>query len=81
MGPSRTTFQSIVLTREQRFHWVDCQLIELHKCISVTSVRRALRALPPTLDATYDCILTNIDEQYASAAIKVLHGLHFLSVP
>ena len=45
-----------------RFRWVVCQLDELRKCARLSERRKALKALPKTLDETYEQILVNIDE-------------------
>ena len=64
-----------------RFRWVDCQLSEIRKCMKLSSLEKTLGALPTTLDATYDRILTNIDEEYVDDAIRVLQWLAFSARP
>ena len=54
---------------------MECQLEALRKCLTVYSVRHALRNLPPTLDATYERILINIPQEYrreAHCALQLL---------
>jgi hypothetical protein len=51
-----------------RFRWLECQLEALRKCLTVASVRDALRHLPSTLDATYDRIMSNIHQEYRKEA-------------
>ena len=58
-----------------RFRWVDCQLDALKKCFTVNAVRQVLRALPKTLDETYDRILNGIPEEYCREAHCVLQLL------
>lgn len=70
-----------MLTGYLRFRWVDCQLSEIRKCMKLSSLEKTLGALPTTLDATYDRILTNIDEEYADDAIRVLQWLAFSARP
>jgi hypothetical protein len=53
----------------------------LRKCITVDALRRTLKALPKTLDETYDRILTSIDEQHCDLARKVLQWLAFSARP
>ena len=60
-----------------RFRWVVCQLDMLRNCITLPALRKALKSLPKTLDETYERILTNIDESYASDVLKLLHFLTF----
>lgn len=70
-----------MLTGHLRFRWVDCQLSEIRKCMKLSSLEKTLGALPTTLDATYDRILTNIDEEYVDDAIRVLQWLAFSARP
>lgn len=49
--------------------------------MKLSSLEKALGALPTTLDATYDRILTNIDEEYVDDAIRVLQWLAFSARP
>ena len=70
-----------MLTGHIRFRWVDCQLSEIRKCMELSSLEKTLGTLPTTLDATYDRILTNIDEAYVDKAIRVLQWLAFSARP
>jgi hypothetical protein len=47
----------------------------------VDALRRTLKALPKSLDETYDRILTSIDEQHCDLAHKVLQWLAFSARP
>jgi hypothetical protein len=70
------SFIGILLT-VIRFRWVVCQLDMLPNCVTLPALRKALESLPKTLDETYECILTNIDESYASDVRKLLQFLTF----
>ena len=54
-----------------RFRWVDCQLGYLRRCFP-GRIRRALEALPETLDETYDRALKDIDEASWELAHRLL---------
>ena len=58
-----------------RFRWVVCQLDALQKCLTATSLKKTLRALPKTLYATYDRILSEIDSFYREQAFQILQWL------
>src|SRR5271168_34743 len=58
-----------------RFQWVICQLDMLRRCTSVSAIRKAMSALPKSLDETYDRILLGIDEIHQPEVMKVLHAL------
>jgi ankyrin repeat protein len=60
---------------------VACQLDALKSCLNVASLRRALNALPKTLDDIYDRILTNIDEEQLENAFVALQWLTFSARP
>jgi ankyrin repeat protein len=64
-----------------RFRWAACQLDELGKCVNRTMLRKALAALPPSLDETYDRILSSINEDYSQYAIRILRWLTFSARP
>jgi hypothetical protein len=64
-----------------RFRWVVCQLDVLRKCMTVDALRRTLKALPKSLDETYDRILLNIDEQHSDQALKIMQWLAFSARP
>ena len=44
-----------------RFRWVQCQLDQLLKLRTPGAVRNALSSLPPTLDQTYERLLSKLD--------------------
>jgi len=58
-----------------RFQWVICQLDMLRRCMSVSAIRKAMSALPKSLDETYDRILLGIDEIHQPEVMKVLRAL------
>jgi ankyrin repeat domain-containing protein 50 len=47
----------------------------LRRCTSVSAIRKAMSALPKSLDETYDRILLGIDEIHQPEVMKVLHAL------
>lgn len=53
----------------------------LRKCLKADAVRKALKALPKDLDATYDRILNSIEEDYRAEAFSVLQWLAFSARP
>ena len=54
-----------------RFRWVFCQLDALKKCKKRTSLLKALKSLPKTLDETYERILMNVDEECQEEARRI----------
>lgn len=64
-----------------RFRWAVCQLDTLGKCRNRAMLRKALAALPPTLDTTYDRILCSIAEDDVNYAIRILMWLAFSARP
>jgi hypothetical protein len=64
-----------------RFRWAVCQLDTLGKCRNRAMLRKALAALPPTLDTTYDRILCAIAKEDVDYAIRVLLWLAFSERP
>jgi ankyrin repeat domain-containing protein 50 len=58
-----------------RFQWVTCQLDMLRRCTSINTIRKAMSALPKSLDETYDRLLLGIDEIHQTEVMKVLHAL------
>lgn len=48
-------------TSSSRFRWVYCQLDLLSRLRTPGAVRNALKSLPPTLDKTYETLLSRID--------------------
>jgi ankyrin repeat protein len=53
----------------------------LKKCLKVSAIRKALKALPKGLDDTYTQILINIDQDYREEAVKALLWLAFSERP
>lgn len=66
---------------QPRFRWAVCQLDMLGECRSKASLRRSLATLPPTLDKTYDRILSSISEVDSQYAIPILQWLAFSARP
>jgi hypothetical protein len=64
-----------------RFRWAVCQLDTLGKCRNRAMLRKALAALPPTLDTTYDRFLCAIAEEDVDYAIRILLWLAFSDWP
>ncbi|KAF1969208.1 hypothetical protein BU23DRAFT_477739 [Bimuria novae-zelandiae CBS 107.79] len=63
------------------FRWAVCQLDELGKCVNRKMLQKALATLPPSLDETYDRILSAISEDYSQYAIRILRWLTFSARP
>ena len=64
-----------------RFRWAVCQLDTLGECRTRAALRRALAALPPTLDKTYDRILSAISKDDSRYAVPILRWLTFTARP
>ena len=58
-----------------RFRWAVCQLDQLQKCIDLDQLKKELRNLPRTLDATYQRMIHNIDPIHKEKAIFLLQLL------
>jgi ankyrin repeat protein/Cdc6-like AAA superfamily ATPase len=67
--------------KSTRFRWAVCQLDALGKCRNRATLRRSLATLPPTLDKTYDRILSAIKEEDSEYAIRILRWLTFSAQP
>ena len=65
----------------QRFRWVICMLKMLKKCLKRSKLRKTLATLPKTLDQTYERILSEIDEDFAEDASRVLQWLYYSERP
>jgi len=65
----------------RRFRWAVCQLDTLGKCRNRLALRKSLASLPPTLDETYDRILSAINEDDSKYAARILRWLTFSSRP
>ncbi|OCK76482.1 ankyrin, partial [Lepidopterella palustris CBS 459.81] len=63
------------------FRWAACQLDTLGKCRSRLTLRKSLATLPPTLNETYDRILSAIDKEDSEYAVRILRWLTFSSRP
>ncbi|KIM71323.1 hypothetical protein PILCRDRAFT_45647, partial [Piloderma croceum F 1598] len=63
------------------FRWVACQLDALRKCIKLDGLTKALKALPKSLDETYEHILQTIDDEHHDDVLKVLQWLAFSARP
>ena len=55
-----------------RFQWVKCQLDALGRCLSLSSLRKALRSLPKDLDDTYARILQSIEDGEHSKLVATI---------
>lgn len=66
-----------------RFRWAYCQLLELKKLkfTKPSHIRTSLLALPPTLDDTYERILTGIDDVCRDDALMLLRWLVYAERP
>ncbi|KAB8292154.1 hypothetical protein EYC80_007897 [Monilinia laxa] len=71
------------LTREGdgMFRWVVCQLDMFRKCTSVSAIRKAMNALPKSLDETYERILQQIDIEHQPEVSKILQALTVAAKP
>ncbi|KAF2706267.1 HET-domain-containing protein, partial [Pleomassaria siparia CBS 279.74] len=63
------------------FRWAVCQLDILGECRTRATLRRSLATLPPTLDKTYDRILSAISETDSHYAVTILQWLTFSARP
>ncbi|XP_014558237.1 hypothetical protein COCVIDRAFT_36442 [Bipolaris victoriae FI3] len=72
---------TLVKGAQGMFRWAVCQLDTLAKCRTRAALRRALVTLPPTLDKTYDRILSAISEDDSRYAITILRWLTFAARP
>ncbi|KAF2479868.1 ankyrin repeat-containing domain protein, partial [Neohortaea acidophila] len=73
----------LVLDALDEFRWAFCQLLELKKLkfTKPSHIRTALLALPPTLDETYERILTGIDDICRNDALVLLRWLLYAQRP
>lgn len=67
----------IHINNDGRFRWAVCQLNILGKCRNRVMLRKTLATLPPTLDWTYDRILSTISEEDSDYALRILWWLTF----
>lgn len=63
------------------FRWVACQLDLLQSLAQANKIRKALKSLPKTLDATYDRMLNSIDEDSREQGLLALQWLTFSARP
>ncbi|KAL8655694.1 MAG: hypothetical protein Q9226_002942 [Calogaya cf. arnoldii] len=63
------------------FRWVVCQLDTLRACNKVSSIKKALEQLPPTIDETYERILSAIEPNDTAEAYHILQWLAFAERP
>ncbi|KAH0534139.1 hypothetical protein FGG08_007265 [Glutinoglossum americanum] len=63
------------------FRWVVCQLDVLQNYSQPSKIRKALKSLPKTLDATYDRMLLGIAEDCQDQALTALKWLAFSARP
>ena len=71
-----------VILTTVRFRWVQCQLDLLSRLRTPGAVRKALVSLPPTLDKTYEEILSRIDgEEDRALTRQILEILAFAFQP
>lgn len=59
--PFESLWQILTKTSTSRFRWVYCQLDLLSRLRTPGAVRKALKSLPPTLDKSYETLLSRID--------------------
>ena len=64
-----------------RFRWAACQLDALGNCLTEAKLRKALDALPRTLDETYARLLSSIKDDYQDYAFLILQWLCFSPEP
>ncbi|KAL8770751.1 MAG: hypothetical protein Q9209_003618 [Squamulea sp. 1 TL-2023] len=71
----------LVSSAHGMFRWVICQLDTLRGCNKVSAIKKALDQLPPTLDETYERILTAIEPNDTDEAYHILQWLAFAERP
>ncbi|KAL8924377.1 MAG: hypothetical protein Q9172_002724 [Xanthocarpia lactea] len=83
LSPSikETMEAQLVSSAHGMFRWVVCQLDTLRACNKVSAIKRALEQLPPTLDETYQRILTAIEPNDTAEAYHILRWLSFAERP
>jgi hypothetical protein len=64
-----------------RFLWALCQLNILGKCRNREMLRKSLATLPPTLDQTFDRVISAISKDDSEYAIRILRRLTFSTRP
>lgn len=81
MYASHPSFIQYHVNADDRFRWAACQLDSLTKCLNRAALRRALATLPPTLDQTYERILSAISEAHSEYAFRILRWLTYSVQP
>ena len=75
-------FSSSMIELVVRFQWVKCQLDALGRCLSLSSLRKALRSLPKDLDDTYARILQSIeDDEHSKLVAMIMQWLAYSQRP
>jgi len=64
-----------------RFRWVQCQIDSLEHCVDTIQIDEVLESLPKDLPATYERILTKLDQRSAARVRQVLASLAFSRRP
>lgn len=71
-----------MVTLNDRFRWVYCQLELIRHCVKLRGLRLALSTLPKTLDETYNRALQNLEASgQLPDAIKALQWLCYSDGP
>ncbi|KAK3613761.1 hypothetical protein LTR56_027692 [Elasticomyces elasticus] len=75
--------ETISVQADGMFRWAYCQLQELRKLKGTKPkyIKETLRNLPATLDATYDRMLSKIEDLYHKEAIVLLQWLAYAQSP
>ncbi len=68
----------LIKTSERRFRWVTCQMDYLCELTNDTARRKALNSLPPTLNATYERILRQVNHGSQDAQMLVQRTLRVI---
>ncbi|KAF1365439.1 hypothetical protein EJ07DRAFT_89865, partial [Lizonia empirigonia] len=63
------------------FRYVACQIEELEMCLSVVTLREALKNLPKGLDETYSRIMTRVFGRYRMATVRIFQLLLYSRRP
>ena len=75
------SYSKYVILTLRRFRWAVCQMDTLGKCRTRLALQKALKALPTTLDGTYERILCTISNEDSEYAMRILQWLVFSSRP
>jgi hypothetical protein len=63
------------------FRWITCQLDVLRSCLTLNTLRKELRALPASLDETYERILLRLNPSHQEQSFRILQWLAFAARP